>query len=44
MARRVDPLAVARFEQRLAQARRLLEHPLNVRLQTEQILMESQAL
>lgn len=44
LARRVDPLAVARFEQRLAQARRLLEHPLNVRLQTEQILMESQGL
>lgn len=44
VARRADPLAVVRFEQRLAQSRRLLEHPLNVRLQTEQILMESQAL
>jgi DNA polymerase-3 subunit delta' len=44
MARRVDPLAVAGFERRLAQARRLLEHPLNVRLQTEQILIESQDL
>lgn len=44
MARRVDPLAVAAFEQRVARSRRLLEHPLNVRLQTEQILIDSQAL
>lgn len=44
VARRVDALAVAGFERRVGQARRLLEHPLNVRLQTEQILIESQAL
>lgn len=44
VARRINPRSVARFEQRLAQARRLIEHPLNVRLQTEQILLESQAL
>ncbi len=44
VARRTDALAVAGFERRMAQARRLLEHPLNVRLQTELILIESQAL
>jgi len=44
VAKRANPVFVARFEQRLAQARRLVEHPLNVRLQTEQILVESQSL
>lgn len=44
VAGRADPVAVAGFERRVAQARRLLEHPLNVRLQTEELLIESQRL